>query len=316
MQRFAKLAAGLFGRRREPAGGLSASLEELMEQRKNLARLHQKSKLQPSDMAGEVRSAFKGRGIEMEEIREYTFGDDVRDIDWRGTARKKSPYTKVYAEEKDREIYVLLDLSPSMVFGTRKELKSVTASKAAALIGWMAQENRDRFGAVIYDGREIRTFKSRQNRAHLTAVLKKIAETGRKILSAPADEEEGGGTARALQAMTKLIKSRAAVFVISDFYVFGEAEKKALAALAKKGQVFCINVFDLLEELAPKNGEYMVEQNGRSLVFDSRPPAFRREYQNHFAAKKTMLREFCRRFNCRYMEVRTDVDIFRQLKFI
>lgn len=75
----------------------------------------------------------------MEEIREYTFGDDVRDIDWRVTARKKSPYTKVYAEEKDREIYVLLDLSPSMVFGTRKELKSVTASKAAALIGWMAQ---------------------------------------------------------------------------------------------------------------------------------------------------------------------------------
>ena len=89
-----------------------------------------------------------------------------------------------------------------------------------------------------------------------------------------------------------------------------------MAALAKKGQLFCINVFDLLEELAPKNGEYMVEQNGRSLVFDSRPPAFRREYQNHFAAKKTMLREFCRRFNCRYMEVRTDVDIFRQLKFI
>lgn len=94
MQRFAKLAAGLFGRRREPAGGLSASLEELMEQRKNLARLHQKSKLQPSDMAGEVRSAFKGRGIEMEEIREYTFGDDVRDIDWRVTARKKAPIPK------------------------------------------------------------------------------------------------------------------------------------------------------------------------------------------------------------------------------
>lgn len=76
---------------------------------------------------------------------------------------------------------MLLDLSPSMVFGTRKELKSVTASKAAALIGWMAQENRDRFGAVIYDGREIRTFKSRQNRAHLTAVLKKSRKRGAKF---------------------------------------------------------------------------------------------------------------------------------------
>lgn len=125
-----------------------------------------------------------------------------------------------------------------------------------------------------------------------TAVLKKIAETGRKILSAPADEEEGGGTARALQAMTKLIKSRAAVFVISDFYVFGEAEKKALAALAKKGQVFCINVFDLLEELAPKNGEYMVEQNGRSLVFDSRPPAFRREYKTILPPKRQCCANF------------------------
>lgn len=102
----------------------------------------------------------------------------------------------------------------------------------------------------------------------------------------------------------------------SAIFTFSARRKKGFGGIGQKGQVFCINVFDLLEELAPKNGEYMVEQNGRSLVFDSRPPAFRREYQNHFAAKKTMLREFCRRFNCRYMEVRTDVDIFRQLKFI
>ncbi len=316
MKKIAKLAAGLFGRHRQHSGGLSVSLEELTEQRKNLAWLHQKSKRQPSDMAGEVKSVFKGRGIEMEEIREYTYGDDVRDIDWRVTARKKSPYTKIYAEEKDREIYVLLDLSASMVFGTRKELKSVTASKTAALIGWLAKENHDRFGALIYDGREMRTFKSQQNRAHLMAVLKKIAETGQKILSVPEEKAASGSLAKPLQTMSKLIKSRAAVFVVSDFYAFGEAEKKALAALAKKGQVFCVNVFDLLEEMAPKSGEYMVEQNGRSLVFDSRPAAFRQEYQSYFAAKKTAVREFCRRFNCRYMEVRTDMDIFRQLKFI
>lgn len=316
MQRFAKLAAGLFGRRKEKAGGLFASLDELMEQRKNLACLHQKSRLVPSDMAGEVKSAFKGRGIEMEEIREYTFGDDVRDIDWRVTARKKTPYTKVYAEERDREIYVLLDLSPSMVFGTKKELKSVTASKAAALVGWMAQENHDRFGAVIYDGGTIRTFKSQHNRAHLLAVLKKISETGQKILSFIGKNSENNGLSRPLQAMIKLIKSRAAVFVISDFHSFGEAEKKALAALSKKGQVFCLNVFDRLEEQAPKSGEYMVAENGRNLVFDSRPKAFRRAYHDYFAAKKNALCEFCRRFGCRYIELRTDTDIFRQLNFI
>ena len=267
-------------------------------------------------MAGEVRSAFKGRGIEMEEIREYTFGDDVRDIDWRVTARKKSLYTKAgVGGSADREIYVLLDLSPSMVFGTRKELKSVTASKAAALIGWMAQENRDRFGAVIYDGREIRTFKSRQNRAHLTAVLKKIAETGRKILSAPADEEEGGGTARALQAMTKLIKSRAAVFVISDFYVFGEAEKKALAALAKKGQVFCINVFDLLEELAPKTANTQETKRPCSLCF-------RAARRLSVGSTKTILppkRQCCANFAADSTAGMAEVDrrdIFRQRNYL
>ncbi len=310
------MAAGWFRRREKNAGGLYASLEELMEQRKNLAYLRQSGKMQPSDRAGEVKSAFKGRGIEMEEIRAYSFGDDVRDIDWRVTARKKSPYTKIYAEEKDREIYVLLDLSPSMIFGTRKELKSVTASKAAALIGWLAQENKDRFGATLYDGKETWTFKPQQNRAHLLAVLKKISETGRKVLPNAGKAKAGDGLTRPLQMMTKMIKSQAVVFVISDFAFFDDAARKALAALAKKSQVFCINIFDMLEELAPKIGEYMVENNGETLVFDSRPPAFRKEYQNFFALRRAAVRDFCRKFNCRYMEARTDVELFRQLKFI
>ena len=317
MHRFAKFASGWFVRHKEKNAGLSVSLQELMEERKNLNRLHQKTKLVSSDMAGEVRSAFKGRGIEMEEIREYTFGDDVRDIDWRVTARKKTPYTKVYAEEKDREIYVLLDLSPSMVFGTKKELKSVTASKIAALIGWMAQENRDRFGAIIYDGEKLNMFKSQQNRAHLLAVLKKICETGHKILSdIKQSKPSENGFSYPLQALSKLIKSKAAVFIISDFAKFGDSEKKALAALAKKGQIFCINIFDILETKAPKSGEYMVEENGKTLVFDTHSKSFCKQYQECFTNKRKAVKLFCQNFGCRYMEVRTDDDIFTQLKFI
>ncbi len=314
MHRFAKFASGWFHRHKEKGNGLSVSLQELMEERKDLNRLHQKTKLVPSDMAGEVRSAFKGRGIEMEEIREYTFGDDVRDIDWRVTARKKTPYTKVYAEEKDREIYVLLDLSPSMVFGTQKELKSVTASKIAALIGWMAQENGDRFGAVIYDGEKLNTFKSQQNRAHLLAVLKKISEIGHKILTNYTQGKSMG--AHPLQVMSKLIRSRAAVFIISDFKQFGDSEKKALSALAKKGQIFCINVFDTLETKAPKSGEYMVAEQGKTLVFDTRSKSFCRQYQKVFADKRQYLKTFCQNMGCHYIEVRNNEDILSQLKII
>lgn len=315
MVKISKIAAALWGRKedKDQGGGLVATLEDLMEQRRNVRYLHLKTKLHSAARAGDVKSAFKGRGIEMEEIRGYAFGDDVRDIDWRVTARKNSPFTKIYSEERDREIYVLLDLSASMVFGTRNELKSVTASKAAALLGWMAQENNDRFGAFIFDGEKSWQFKPQQNRSQLLAVFNKIAAVNRDVVSrriVPA------GLTKTLNRLVKGLKSRAAVFVLSDFSAFGEDEKKALAALAKKASVFCVNVYDILEELAPAPGEYMVVDGAQNLVFDSRPQAFRDEYGRFFAEKRMKISDFCRKFNCRYLEIRTDIPITKQMKII
>ena len=311
MQNFARMAVNFLNRRKEQKNGLYASLEELMEQRKNLAYLQLKNKLETSDMSGEVRSAFKGRGIEMEEIREYTYGDNVRDIDWRVTARKKTPYTKIYAQERDREIYVLLDLSSSMVFATKKELKSVTAAKTAALIGWLAQENHDRFGTVIYDGSQIHTFKSQHNRAYLLAILKKISDISQKILQKnQLPTENNNSLSRPLQTMNKLIKNRAAVFIVSDFFKFGDIEKKALATLSKKAQVYCVNVYDVLEDNAPKAGEYMAAEGKERVVFETKSKGFRNTYHAYFSAKRQALRDFCRKFACRYIPVRTDEGPF------
>lgn len=162
MGKLKKLTEKFFKPKLEKAGGngLYATLEELTEQRRFVPYLknHQFNHI-VSSRAGDVKSAFKGRGMELEEIRSYAFGDDVRDIDWRVTARRQTPYTKLFAEEKDREIYVVLDLSAHMVFGTRVELKSVAAAKIAALFGWLSLENRDRFGCLIYDGEETYVFK-------------------------------------------------------------------------------------------------------------------------------------------------------------
>ena len=152
MKRLASLAK-IFSRAEESDNsGLFVSLDELIEQRRYVGYLrHITPKLSVSNQAGDVKSAFKGRGIELEEIRNYTFGDDVRDMDWRVKAKKGTPYVKLYAEEKDREIYVAADMSPYMVFGTKKQLKSVSVAKIAGLFGWMALENKDRFGCLIYD---------------------------------------------------------------------------------------------------------------------------------------------------------------------
>ncbi len=292
---------------------LTASLDDLMVQRRNVRYLHVKNRLDASIQAGDVKSAFKGRGIEMEEIREYAFGDDVRDIDWRVTARKNAPYTKVYNEERDREIYVLLDLSSSMFFGTRKELKSVTASKIAALLGWMAQENNDRFGAVIFDGTSVWQFKPQQNMAQLLAIFKKISEVSRNQGTVKLEIK---AMAKTLQKLIKGLKSRATVFVVSDFACFGDEEKEAMAVLAKKTKVFCINVYDVLEKQAPAPGEYMIANDGETLVFDSRNKLFDDEYSKFFAEKRMKMQGFCQKFGCRWLEVRTDLPITSQMKII
>ena len=294
-------------------GGLFVTLEELMEQRQYVAYLRQISQMNTrSQMAGDVKSAFKGRGMELEEIRHYSFGDDVRDMDWRVTARKGQPFTKLYAEEKDREIYAMLDLSPSMVFGTKNELKSVAAAKIAALLGWMSLENKDRFGCLLFDGTENLFFKPQNNKANMMVILKKISVFSKKILNSSSlalsqPEKE-------VQLLQSNIKSQAVVFVISDFADFSESFRRALATLAKKARVFVINVFDVLEEMPPQAGEYMAENNGERLVFDSKSKYFQKEYKAYFQNKRAKVNDFCRRFGIYYVEIRTDIPLHQQLK--
>lgn len=294
--------------------GLFVTLEELIEQRRYVAYLKAlTSRLAVSNQAGDVKSAFKGRGVELEEVRGYTFGDDVRDIDWRITARKDMPYTKLYAEEKDREIYVLLDLSPYMVFGTRKELKSVAAAKIAGLLGWLALGNKDRFGCIIFDGKNNYVFKPKNHQGNLIAIFKKIAAVSQDVLR-KTDEPLTDGFAKTVKLLQQNIKTQATVFVVSDFNHFDDALKKAIAGMARRTKVFMVNVFDVLEENPPKGGEYMAADYGKRLVFNSDSKQFQKAYKAHFALKRHEAKQFALRFGCRYLEVRTDIELYKQLK--
>ncbi|MBQ8630357.1 MAG: DUF58 domain-containing protein [Alphaproteobacteria bacterium] len=317
MKSVRQLARRWFGKTEQShsGNGLFATPEELMEQRRYTAYLRNpQTRLATSAYAGDVKSAFKGRGIEMEEIRPYSFGDDVRDIDWRVTARKMQPYTKLFAEERDREVFVLLDLSPQMLFGTRNELKSVSAAKIAALLGWMSLENKDRFGCVIFDGQDSCFFKPQNHRAGILAVLKKISETSRQVVEKRAIESQS--LAKPLQLLQKNVRHNAIVFVLSDFNGEKAELHKPLAALARKTNLYCVNIFDVLEELAPRNGEYMAEYGGQKLVFDSGNARFRQEYCRYFEEKRQEFRDFCHKFSCRCIEIRTDMPLYRQMQIV
>lgn len=297
----------------EKAKGLSVSLDELIGMRRYVSYMKPKAAKKTSSLlAGDVKSAFKGRGLEFEEIRAYAFGDDVRDMDWRVTARRNEPYIKVFQEERDREIYVLLDFSATMVFGTKKELKSVFAAKVGALIGWIALENHDRFGCIIYDGEQNYVYKAKSGLKNLLAIFKTISQMSEKILS----EQKYGNFGKALKIAEKTIKSQSNIFILSDFSNFDANTRNALFALAKKSELYMLAVSDILEINPPKSGEYLAEYGGKRLVFSTYNHDFIENYQQYFADKRAILKDFALQTKSSYIELQNGSDILKQIKFI
>lgn len=289
--------------------GLAVTIHELIAQQRYLPYLTFSRKMPTSHFAGNMQSAFKGRGMEFEEVRAYTFGDDIRDIDWRVTARRGVPYTKLFVEEKDREIIVVLDLSSSMIFGTRNELKSVTAAKIAALIGWKTISNKDRFGFLMFDGKETVYMRPQNNMSHLINVFHKLAQKSHDVLI----EQHEGNIGVALDMLEQRQKGKGTVFILSDFHNFSPDMFKKIGILSKKHNVCCINIFDVLEEIAPQDGVYAAQYDSQKAVFDTGTEGFTTKYQQYFHAQREMLRTNCQKFMCGYIEVRTDAPIFKQL---
>ncbi len=291
------------------AEGLSVSVSELINEQKYLPYLASHQNTPVTEFAGDIKSAFKGRGMELEEVREYGFGDDVRDIDWRITARKDAPFTRIYAEEKDRKVLVLLDLSASMVFGTKKELKSVTACKTAALLGWYALKNKDRFGLLLHDGINNYYYKPQNTRQNLMSIIKKISQKSEDILT----DNHSGNLSGAVKMLQHHAGNNAVIFILSDFSGFNEEKFTDIAALAAKNKVYCLNIFDILEENAPADGFYEARFGNEKLEFGTYSADFQQEYRNYFAKKREILKKSCQKFSCRYIEIRTDIPIFKQL---
>ncbi len=296
--------------------GLCVTVEDLVSLKKYLPYIRQHHNNITSYQAGDIHSAFKGRGMELEEVRAYGYGDDVRDIDWRVTARKGNVYTKIFAEEKDREVYAILDLSPHMLFGTKKELKSVSAAKLAALLGWQSIVNKDRFGLLLFNGYETRFFKPQNNQRNLMAVFKAIAQASREILQLNNQAEDVRDLSAPLQFLQYNLKSKAQIFIISSFGNISDSTKKIVATLSHRCRVYCVNIYDILEDTAPEDGEYAAAYDGKKLIFNTVSDNFKKTYASYFAEKRKNMETFCKQWGGHYLDIRTDRPLYRQLKIV
>ena len=229
---------------------------------KKVRKIEIKTKgLSQNIFAGEYHSAFKGRGMTFSEVREYQYGDDVRDIDWNVTARYHKPYVKVYEEERELTVMLLVDVSGSRDFGAVGETKREVMAEVAATLAFSAIQNNDKVGVIFFTDRIEKFIPPKKGRQHILRIIRELLTF----------EPQGKGTdaAQALQYLTSVIKRRSTVFMISDFMCPDFSD--ALRIAGHKHDLLALNVYDKREIDFPNVGlVYMQDaETGKMMLVDT-----------------------------------------------
>ncbi|MBN1297016.1 DUF58 domain-containing protein [bacterium] len=261
-------------------------------------------------MAGQYQSAFRGRGMEFAEVREYTPGDDIRTIDWNVTARFGKPFVKQYIEERELTVLFLHDLSGSLHFGTRNRLKSDLAAEVSAVLAFSAIRNNDRVGCILFSDTIRTVIPPKKGAQHVLRVI-------RDILYTPP-ETHGTRIADALDYLNRIQKRRAVVFLVSDF--FDSDYEKSLRLAARRHDLVAIVVEDPAEYDLPNAGWMTLRdtETNRIHTIDTSNRAVRTAWQNHMDTLRAERDHRLKRIGLDTLVVSTarsyDADLYRFLR--
>ncbi len=262
-----------------------------------------KTKLPVLTGTGENFSPFKTKGLDFQEVRVYQPGDDIRLIDWRITAKHNKPYTKLFTDEKERQVFLFIDMQSTMKFATQGAFKSVIAAKTGALLSFLAINKQDKLGFTVLSNQKIECASSSSNSETLVSFFDALEEAGNPLTTEPIQITLD----QALLKTEKLIKKGAFVFILSDFFDFSAETKESLSRISKKATCALIHIYDKLETEFPKN--ILPVSNGESvLFFNGKQKSFQKKYQQLFQEKTKQLIELTSNPNIGYLPLSTEDD--------
>ncbi len=240
-----------------------------------------------SAISGLHDSRFRGRGMDYLESRIYQAGDDIRNMDWRVTARTGDAHTKLFQEERERPTYLVVDTNLGMHFGTRQQFKSVLASKVAALLGWSSVMQGDRIGVMTFGIHGVHIIKATAGKRGMMAMTAHLIKAFDRNQQA---ENQQHNLDEALKQLRTIIRPGSLVVVVSDFYSLGKDAKRHLLQLRKHNDVLAIKVSDPFENSLPKPALYGVQTDSRPRVLDTKQnrtiKKLYNKQQQHFTALK------------------------------
>jgi len=256
--------------------------------------------------AGEYHSAFKGRGMAFSEVREYQYGDDIRDIEWNVTARFNKPYVKVFEEERELTVMLLIDVSGSLDFGTQKQTKREMVTEIAATLAFSAIQNNDKIGVIFFTDKVEKFIPPKKGRKHILYIIRELLDFN------PASNRTDVGFA--LQYMTQAIKRRCTAFVISDF-IDQKDFCQSLSIANRKHDVVAIQVYDKRVAELPNIGLVKMRdaETGMDMVVDTSSRKVREAQYRWWTNLNLKLKDTFNRSNVDSVSIRTDQDYVSSL---
>ena len=255
--------------------------------------------------AGEYHSAFKGRGMTFSEVREYQYGDDIRSIDWNVTARFSHPYVKVFEEERELTVMLLIDMSASGDFGTEQQMKRELITEIAAVLSFSAIENNDKIGVIMFSDRVEKFIPPQKGRKHILRIIRELIEF--------RPESRGTDISESLRFLTNAIKKRCTAFIISDFRDKGYT--RSLQVANNKHDVAALHVYDRRETALPSVGLVRIldAETGRERWVDTTLRRVRDNYAMKWESHVEMMNEIFTRAGVDSVSIRTGDDYVKPL---
>ena len=255
--------------------------------------------------SGQYHSAFKGRGMAFSEVREYQYGDDIRSIDWNVTARFNHPFIKIFEEERELTVMLLIDVSGSNEFGTRGMLKEDMITEIAAVLAFSAIQNNDKVGVIFFSNQIEKFIPPKKGSTHILRIIRELVDF--------RTENQQTKVSESLRYLTNAIKKRCTAFVLSDFMDKGFDE--ALQIANNKHDVIAIRVFDERETELPDIGltKFKDAETGKTRWIDTSSSSVRRQYRQWHIENEKYLRRVFLKSGVDVANIRTDQDYVRQL---
>lgn len=298
----------------QPVAGAYATLEDLIALRFSARQLNlSRRKRALSSLAGPNKTNFRGRGIDFEEVRNYQSGDDIRSIDWRVTARTGNAHTKLFREERERPVLVVVDQRNSLFFGSSHCFKSVLAAHLGGLVAWAALGGGDRVGGLVFNDDGHRELRPKRSRKQVLALLSEIAAYNQQL---PAnDAQRAGDFADMLAQLRRIAKPGASLFLVSDFYgAESAAAGEQLFELAKHTEITAIACADPLEAELPRAGTYAVTDGVARSELRTGDRALRSDYHAAFQRQRDALASRLLRLGIPLLQASTDRSPFKLLQ--